>query len=47
MTSGQPQGDIIIDPNCEAVELSDRARQKGQTNTSRTIDPLIEIVSTT
>ena len=32
---------------CEAVELSDRLRQKGQTNTSRTLDPLIEIVSTT
>ena len=32
---------------CEAVELSDRPRQKGKTNTSRTLDPLIEIVSTT
>ena len=32
---------------CEAVKLSDRPRQKGQTYTSRTLDPLIEIVSTT
>ena len=37
-----------LDPySCEAVKLSDRPRQKGQTYTSRTLDPLIEIVSTT